>query len=165
MLYIVTVHRVATFLNCPSIYEIVFHCWETHYIRHFYGWDEWSVYKIFSTGSKVLNNFDTSRIVECGRQDWLDNWVHSETWSYLYRRATMVEEQGDLEDQLAKVLNKDKEIREHKDDMKVIEDLGAQMEEALILDNKYVLFLYFTFFPLFHRSLGLSRNVSLWEDL
>ena len=72
----------------------------------------------------------------------------------------MVEEQGDLEDQLAKVLNKDKEIREHKDDMKVIEDLGAQMEEALILDNKYVLFLYFTFFPLFHRSLGLSRNVS-----
>lgn len=52
----------------------------------------------------------------------------------------MVEEQGDLEDQLAKILNKDKEIREHKDDMKVIEDLGAQMEEALILDNKYVLF-------------------------
>ena len=49
----------------------------------------------------------------------------------------MVEGQGDLEDQLADIKRNSAEIADRKDDLRVIEDIGAQMEEALILDNKY----------------------------
>ncbi|XP_048586984.1 spectrin alpha chain, non-erythrocytic 1 isoform X2 [Nematostella vectensis] len=52
-------------------------------------------------------------------------------------RAIMVEGQGDLEDQLAEIKRKDTEIADCKADLEVIEGLGAQMEEALILDNRY----------------------------
>lgn len=48
----------------------------------------------------------------------------------------MVDGQGDLEDQLAEILKKEAEIAESKADLEVIEGLGAQMEEALILDNR-----------------------------
>lgn len=51
-------------------------------------------------------------------------------------RSVMVDSQGDLEDQLAVIQNKSKEIIDHKDALSRVEDLGAQMEEALILDNK-----------------------------
>ncbi|CAH3114647.1 unnamed protein product [Porites lobata] len=52
-------------------------------------------------------------------------------------RVAMVDGQGDLEDQLAEVKKKSAEIADRKEDLRIIEDLGAQMEEALILDNKY----------------------------
>lgn len=48
----------------------------------------------------------------------------------------MVEGQGDLEDQLAEIKRKDAEIADSKADLEVIEGLGFQMEEALILDNR-----------------------------
>ena len=48
----------------------------------------------------------------------------------------MVDSQGDLEDQLKVIQEKSKEIQERKEDLSIVEDLGAQMEEALILDNK-----------------------------
>ena len=51
----------------------------------------------------------------------------------------MVDGQGDLEDQLAEVKKKSAEIADRKEDLRIIEDLGAQMEEALILDNKWAL--------------------------
>ena len=53
----------------------------------------------------------------------------------------MVDGQGDLEDQLAEVKKKSAEIADRKEDLRIIEDLGAQMEEALILDNKWVIIL------------------------
>ena len=52
----------------------------------------------------------------------------------------MVDGQGDLEDQLAEVKKKSAEIADRKEDLRILEDLGAQMEEALILDNKLVEF-------------------------
>lgn len=52
----------------------------------------------------------------------------------------MVDGQGDLEDQLAEVKKKSAEIADRKEDLRILEDLGAQMEEALILDNKLVKF-------------------------
>ena len=68
------------------------------------------------------------------------------TWCRQYRkfslnnsfsyRVAMVDGQGDLEDQLAEVKKKSAEIADRKEDLRIIEDLGAQMEEALILDNK-----------------------------
>lgn len=48
----------------------------------------------------------------------------------------MVDSQGDLEEQLKVIQNKSKEIQERKEALSNVEDLGAQMEEALILDNK-----------------------------
>ena len=48
----------------------------------------------------------------------------------------MVDSQGDLEEQLKVIQEKSKEIQEQKEALSVVEDLGAQMEEALILDNK-----------------------------
>ena len=53
----------------------------------------------------------------------------------------MVDGQGDLEDQLAEVKKKSAEIADRKEDLRILEDLGAQMEEALILENKYATFL------------------------
>jgi hypothetical protein len=49
----------------------------------------------------------------------------------------MTDGQGDLEDQLAEILRKEAEIADSKADLEIIEALGAQMEEALILDNRY----------------------------
>ena len=61
---------------------------------------------------------------------------HSRILSFF--RVAMVDGQGDLEDQLAEVKKKSAEIADRKEDLRIIEDLGAQMEEALILDNKWV---------------------------
>ena len=68
------------------------------------------------------------------------------SWHYfvdasLCFRVAMVDGQGDLEDQLAEVKKKSAEIADRKEDLRIIEDLGAQMEEALILDNKCVIIL------------------------
>eukprot|EP00794_Sanderia_malayensis_P004599 gene4599-5202_t len=51
-------------------------------------------------------------------------------------KASMVEISDDLEHQLSFFKEKSVDIAERKDELNEIEDLGAQMEEALILDNK-----------------------------
>jgi spectrin alpha len=69
------------------------------------------------------------------RQDFAENANSFHVW-LTETRAVMVESQGDLEDQLKVIQEKSKEIQERKEALSIVEDLGAQMEEALILDNK-----------------------------
>nr|XP_032800960.1 spectrin alpha chain, non-erythrocytic 1 isoform X8 [Petromyzon marinus] len=67
-------------------------------------------------------------------------------------RSCMVEESGTLESQLEATKRKHQEIRAMKSQLKKIEDLGAAMEEALILDNKYTE----------HSTVGLAQQ---WDQL
>eukprot|EP00794_Sanderia_malayensis_P015984 gene15984-17594_t len=67
-------------------------------------------------------------------------------------RASMVEISGELEHQLSFFKEKSVDIAERKDELNEIEDLGAQMEEALILDNKYSE----------HSTVGLAQQ---WDQL
>lgn len=69
------------------------------------------------------------------RQEFADNANSFHAW-LTETRSVMVDSQGDLEDQLKIIEDKSKEIQERKDALSAVEDLGAQMEEALILDNK-----------------------------
>ena len=43
---------------------------------------------------------------------------------------------GSLEDQLKAVRLKEREITQHREALRKVEELGAQIEEALIFDNK-----------------------------
>ncbi|KAG7273779.1 hypothetical protein CRUP_003279 [Coryphaenoides rupestris] len=63
-------------------------------------------------------------------------------------RSCMVEESGTLESQLEATKRKHQEIRAMRSQLKKIEDLGAAMEEALILDNKYTE----------HSTVGLAQQ-------
>uniref|UniRef100_A0A8C1BME6 Spectrin alpha, non-erythrocytic 1 n=1 Tax=Cyprinus carpio carpio TaxID=630221 RepID=A0A8C1BME6_CYPCA len=67
-------------------------------------------------------------------------------------RSCMVEESGTLESQLEATKRKHQEIRAMRSQLKKIEDLGAAMEEALILDNKYTE----------HSTVGLAQQ---WDQL
>ncbi|XP_077865919.1 spectrin alpha chain, non-erythrocytic 1-like [Saccoglossus kowalevskii] len=67
-------------------------------------------------------------------------------------RAQMVEESGTLEGQLEAMKRKSVEIRAHRTELKKIEDLGAAMEEHLILDNRYSE----------HSTVGLAQQ---WDQL
>ncbi|KAL3315949.1 Spectrin alpha chain, non-erythrocytic 1 [Cichlidogyrus casuarinus] len=58
------------------------------------------------------------------------NWLQSV-------RASLMESSGTLEDQLETVRAKSNEIRSHKNDLKIIEDLGTKLAEQFILDNRY----------------------------
>lgn len=49
-----------------------------------------------------------------------------------------MEGKGSLEEQLEAVKSKADEIATKKDTLRKVEDLGANTEEALIFDNKYV---------------------------
>uniref|UniRef100_A0A668AKP2 Spectrin alpha chain, non-erythrocytic 1 n=1 Tax=Myripristis murdjan TaxID=586833 RepID=A0A668AKP2_9TELE len=69
-----------------------------------------------------------------------------------YGRSCMVEESGTLESQLEATKRKHQEIRAMRSQLKKIEDLGAAMEEALILDNKYTE----------HSTVGLAQQ---WDQL
>ena len=51
-------------------------------------------------------------------------------------RAAMMEGSGTLESQLEAVKQKSAEVRAQRSQLKRIEDLGAAMEERLILDNR-----------------------------
>uniref|UniRef100_A0A2K6A9G1 Spectrin alpha chain, non-erythrocytic 1 n=1 Tax=Mandrillus leucophaeus TaxID=9568 RepID=A0A2K6A9G1_MANLE len=68
------------------------------------------------------------------------------------RGSCMVEESGTLESQLEATKRKHQEIRAMRSQLKKIEDLGAAMEEALILDNKYTE----------HSTVGLAQQ---WDQL
>ncbi|XP_077987102.1 spectrin alpha chain, non-erythrocytic 1-like isoform X2 [Glandiceps talaboti] len=67
-------------------------------------------------------------------------------------RSQLVEESGTLETQLEVMKRKLGEIRAHRSDLKKIEDLGAAMEEHLILDNRYTE----------HSTVGLAQQ---WDQL
>uniref|UniRef100_A0A8C3IK55 Spectrin alpha chain, non-erythrocytic 1 n=1 Tax=Chrysemys picta bellii TaxID=8478 RepID=A0A8C3IK55_CHRPI len=69
-----------------------------------------------------------------------------------YSLSCMVEESGTLESQLEATKHKHQEIRAMRSQLKKIEDLGAAMEEALILDNKYTE----------HSTVGLAQQ---WDQL
>ncbi|XP_033642963.1 spectrin alpha chain, non-erythrocytic 1-like isoform X1 [Asterias rubens] len=67
-------------------------------------------------------------------------------------RVAMVEESGNLENQLENLKQKIIEVRSQKSQLKKIEDLGAKMEERLILDNRYTE----------HSTVGLAQQ---WDQL
>uniref|UniRef100_A0A8C4M5H5 Spectrin alpha chain, non-erythrocytic 1 n=1 Tax=Equus asinus asinus TaxID=83772 RepID=A0A8C4M5H5_EQUAS len=68
------------------------------------------------------------------------------------RSPRELSESGTLESQLEATKRKHQEIRAMRSQLKKIEDLGAAMEEALILDNKYTE----------HSTVGLAQQ---WDQL
>ncbi|CAL8071830.1 unnamed protein product [Calicophoron daubneyi] len=67
-------------------------------------------------------------------------------------RTSMMEASGTLEEQLETTRNKAAEVHARKDDLRQIEELGARLEERLILDNRYTE----------HSTVGLSQA---WDQL
>merc|ERR1712107_725142 len=67
-------------------------------------------------------------------------------------RAMMMEGSGTLEEQLAAVGIKAHEVANRSSDLRKIEDLGAILEEKLILDNRYTE----------HSTVGLAQQ---WDQL
>ncbi|XP_054270638.1 spectrin alpha chain-like isoform X2 [Macrosteles quadrilineatus] len=67
-------------------------------------------------------------------------------------RTSMMEGSGSLEQQLEATKRKAAEVRSRKTDLKKIEDLGAILEEHLILDNRYTE----------HSTVGLAQQ---WDQL
>ncbi|XP_022242846.1 spectrin alpha chain-like isoform X2 [Limulus polyphemus] len=67
-------------------------------------------------------------------------------------RSSMMEGSGTLEAQLEATKSKAAEVRTKREDLKKIEDLGAQLEEHLILDNRYTE----------HSTVGLAQQ---WDQL
>merc|ERR1712136_477412 len=67
-------------------------------------------------------------------------------------RASMMEGSGTLEQQLEATKRKASEVRARRQDLKKIEDLGAILEEHLILDNRYTE----------HSTVGLAQQ---WDQL
>ena len=55
----------------------------------------------------------------------------------MYPRSAMMEGSGTLEQQLEATRHKAHQVREHRSELKKIEDLGQILEEHLILDNRY----------------------------
>lgn len=67
-------------------------------------------------------------------------------------RTSMMEGSGSLEQQLEATKKKAAEVRSRRTDLKKIEDLGAILEEHLILDNRYTE----------HSTVGLAQQ---WDQL
>lgn len=67
-------------------------------------------------------------------------------------RTSMMEGSGTLEQQLEATKRKASEVRARRQDLKKIEDLGAILEEHLILDNRYTE----------HSTVGLAQQ---WDQL
>lgn len=70
-------------------------------------------------------------------------------------RAKMVEGTGSLEEQLERTKHYSEEVIQHRRKLKDIEDLGAGMEEKMILDNKYTE----------HSTVGLAQQWGQLEQL
>lgn len=69
-----------------------------------------------------------------------------------WHRTSMMEGSGSLEQQLEATKRKAAEVRARRSDLKKIEDLGAILEEHLILDNRYTE----------HSTVGLAQQ---WDQL
>jgi len=67
-------------------------------------------------------------------------------------RSAMMEVSGSLEEQLEATREKSNLIRARKGDLKTIEEMGAKLEDRLILDNRYTE----------HSTVGLSQA---WDQL
>nr|CAH7757313.1 unnamed protein product [Callosobruchus chinensis] len=78
---------------------------------------------------------------------WLTETRHNITF-----RTSMMEGTGSLEQQLEATKRKAAEVRARRSDLKKIEDLGAILEEHLILDNRYTE----------HSTVGLAQQ---WDQL
>jgi len=96
---------------------------------------------------------------EARRQDYNDELrqVFAEKANDLHKfisntRVSMIDTQGTLEEQLEELKKAGDSIQTKREDLGEIEDLGAQMEEALILDNKYTE----------HSTVGLAQQ---WDQL
>ncbi|XP_057290447.1 spectrin alpha chain, non-erythrocytic 1-like isoform X2 [Hydractinia symbiolongicarpus] len=96
---------------------------------------------------------------EARRQDYNDELrqTFAEKANSFYRfvtdtRMSMVDVTGVLEDQLVTLKETSKVITSKREDLADIEDVGAQLEEALILDNKYTE----------HSTVGLAQQ---WDQL
>ncbi|XP_023929927.1 spectrin alpha chain-like isoform X4 [Lingula anatina] len=79
------------------------------------------------------------------------SWL-TETRMWLLDPQAMMEGTGTLEDQLEATKKKSAEVRAQKGQLKRIEDLGAALEERLILDNRYTE----------HSTVGLAQQ---WDQL
>ncbi|XP_071500194.1 spectrin alpha chain, non-erythrocytic 1-like [Diadema antillarum] len=79
-------------------------------------------------------------------------WITETSKEIIFGRVAMVEESGNLESQLEALKAKINEVRAQKSTLKKIEDLGAKMEERLILDNRYTE----------HSTVGLAQQ---WDQL
>ena len=67
-------------------------------------------------------------------------------------RVQMMDVSGSLEEQLAEVRLKSREVSKKSADMKQIEDLGAKLEDRLILENRYTE----------HSMVGIAQQ---WDQL
>lgn len=79
------------------------------------------------------------------------HWL-TETRMWLLDGSSMMEGSGTLEAQLEATKRKAGEVRAKRSDLKKIEDLGALLEEHLILDNRYTE----------HSTVGLAQQ---WDQL
>uniref|UniRef100_A0A452V8Q2 Spectrin alpha chain, non-erythrocytic 1 n=1 Tax=Ursus maritimus TaxID=29073 RepID=A0A452V8Q2_URSMA len=112
---------------------------------------------------------DFSQLAELDRQiksfrvasnpyTWFTMEALEETWRNLQKIIKVQQallsgdKSGTLESQLEATKRKHQEIRAMRSQLKKIEDLGAAMEEALILDNKYTE----------HSTVGLAQQ---WDQL
>uniref|UniRef100_T1IUQ9 Spectrin alpha chain n=1 Tax=Strigamia maritima TaxID=126957 RepID=T1IUQ9_STRMM len=114
---------------------------------------------------KIIKDRDSELAKEAQRQEENDklrkefakhaNAFHSwltETRLWLLDGSSMMEGTGTLEAQLDATKRKAGEVRARRGDLKKIEDLGALLEEHLILDNRYTE----------HSTVGLAQQ---WDQL
>ncbi|XP_074654192.1 spectrin alpha chain-like [Tubulanus polymorphus] len=85
------------------------------------------------------------------RIQFADKANHFHSW-LTDTRTAMMEATGSLEEQLEQTKRKSAEVRAQKGQLKHIEDLGASLEERLILDNRYTE----------HSTVGLAQQ---WDQL
>jgi len=108
---------------------------------------------------KIIQERDMELTKEAQRQDENDKLrkefaKHANAFHHWLTetRSSMMEGSGTLEQQLEAVKAKAAEVRARRSDLKKIEDLGAILEEHLILDNRYTE----------HSTVGLAQQ---WDQL
>ncbi|XP_037079829.1 spectrin alpha chain-like [Pollicipes pollicipes] len=108
---------------------------------------------------KIIQERDMELTKEAQRQDENDKLrkefaKHANAFHFWLTetRSSMMEGSGTLEQQLEAVKKKAAEVRARRSDLKKIEDLGAILEEHLILDNRYTE----------HSTVGLAQQ---WDQL
>ncbi|EEB17271.1 Spectrin alpha chain, putative [Pediculus humanus corporis] len=108
---------------------------------------------------KIIKERDTELAKEAQRQEENDKLrkefaKHANAFHQWLTetRTSMMEGSGSLDQQLEATKSKATEVRARKSDLKRIEDLGALLEEHLILDNRYTE----------HSTVGLAQQ---WDQL
>ncbi|CAG0916965.1 unnamed protein product [Notodromas monacha] len=108
---------------------------------------------------KIIKERDAELKKETGRQEENDRLrkefaAHANAFHMWLAetRSSMMEGTGGLEQQLEAIKRKAGEVRARKTDLKKIEELGAVLEEHLIMDNRYTE----------HSTVGLAQQ---WDQL